>query len=176
MRDRPKEVIRASVGPRYGRAMTSEVSDETALDELGPIDYVVIEFPGTTFDGTIAPALDDLVDRGLVRVLDLLIVVKDADGDVEVLEISDLADESLSALQRYESEVAMLLSESDVVNIAGAIEPGTTAAVLVWENLWAAPFGAAVRHRGGQLVAGGRIPIQAILAVLEEDDASENEE
>jgi hypothetical protein len=156
--------------------MTAEESDETAVDELGPVDYVVIEFPGTQFDGTIAPALDDLVDRGLVRVLDLLIVVKDADGDVEVLEISDLADESLNALQRYESEVAMLLSESDVVNIAGAIEHGTTAAVLVWENLWAAPFGAAVRHRGGQLVASGRIPIQAILAVLEEDDAIENEE
>lgn len=156
--------------------MTSGVSDETALDELGPIDYVVIEFPGTEFDGTIAPALDDLVDRGLVRVLDLLIVVKDTDGNVDVLEISDLADESLNALQRYESELAMLLSESDVANIAGAIEPGTTAAVLIWENLWAAPFGSAVRHKGGQLVASGRIPVQALLAVLEEDEAIENEE
>ncbi len=134
-------------------------SDDTAVDELGPIDYVVIEFPGTEFDGTIAPALDDLVDRGLVRVLDLLIVVKDTAGNVDVLEISDLADESLNALQRYESEVAMLLSESDVVNIAGAIEPGTTAAILVWENLWAAPFGSAVRHR-----AANSSPVGAFLS------------
>ncbi|MGB0111994.1 MAG: DUF6325 family protein [Ilumatobacteraceae bacterium] len=153
--------------------MANEQGTDPA-DELGPIDYIVVEFPGTTFDGTIAPAIDDLVDRGLVRVLDLLILVKDDAGSVEVLEVSDLADDSLSGLQRYESELAMLLSESDVENIAQAIEPGATAAVLVWENLWAAPFGAAVRHNGGQLVASGRIPIQAMLAVLEEDDAAEN--
>jgi hypothetical protein len=156
--------------------MTSEDSVDKELDELGPIDYIVVEFPGTQFDGTIAPALDDLVDRGLVRVLDLLIVVKDTEGNVDVLEISDVEDDTLNAFQRYESEVAMLLSESDVANIAGAIEPGSTAAVLIWENLWAAPFASAVRHRGGQLVASGRIPIQALLAVIEEDDATDNEE
>lgn len=145
---------------------------DTELDELGPIDYIVVEFPGSEFDGSIAPAIDDLVDRGLIRVLDLLIVIKDDAGDVEVIEISDLADDSLTGLQRYESELAMLLSESDVENIANAIAPGASAAVLIWENLWAAPFGAAVRHKGGQLVASGRIPIQALLAVLEEDDAA----
>lgn len=149
---------------------------DTALDELGPIDYIVVEFPGSQFDGSIASAIDDLVDRGLIRVLDLLLVVKDEAGGLEVIEISDLADESLSALRRYESELAMLLSESDVENIANAIEPGASAAVLVWENLWAAPFGSAVRHKGGQLVASGRIPIQALLAVLEEDEAAEDEE
>jgi len=156
--------------------MTSEESDDTALDELGPIDYIVVEFPSTQFDGTIALEIDDLVDRGLVRVLDLLIIVKDAEGNVDVLEISDVEDDTLNAFQRYESELAMLLSESDVSNIAGAIEPGSTAAVLIWENLWAAPFGSAVRHKGGQLIASGRIPVQALLAVIEEDDAKENEE
>ena len=155
--------------------MTSERSD-TAMDELGPIDYIVVEFPSTQFDGTIALEIDDLVDRGLVRVLDLLIIVKDTEGNIDVLEISDVADDTLSEFQRYESELAMLLSESDVSNIAGAIEPGSTAAVLIWENLWAAPFGSAVRHKGGQLVASGRIPIQALLAVIEEDDANDNEE
>lgn len=156
--------------------MTSAATDEATLDELGPVDYIVVEFPGSEFNGTIAPALADLVDRGLVRVLDLLILIKDASGDVEVLELSDLGDDSLGELQRYESELAMLLSEDDVANIAGAIEPGSAAAVLVWENLWAAPFGAAVRHSGGQLVASGRIPVQALLAVIEEDEANENEE
>ena len=156
--------------------MTSEESDDTALDELGPIDFIVVEFPSTQFDGSIALEIDDLVDRGLVRVLDLLIIVKDAEGNVDVLEISDVEDDTLNAFQRYESELAMLLSESDVSNIAGAIEPGSTAAVLIWENLWAAPFGSAVRHKGGQLIASGRIPVQALLAVIEEDDAKENEE
>lgn len=138
-----------------------------SVDELGPVDYIVVEFPGSKFNGEIAPALADLVDRQLIRVLDLLILKKQADGSVEPFEISDLGDDELGLLRTYESELAILLSEDDVTAVAAALEPGSTAAVLVWENTWAAPFASAVRHAGGQLAASGRIPIQALLAAVE---------
>ena len=149
---------------------TSSVTKDVA-DELGPVDWIVVEFPGSRFKGEIAPELQALVERGIVRVLDLLIMKKDEDGTLEAFELSDLDDSELGALRSYETELAMLLSEDDVTAIAAAVEPGSTAAVLVWENTWAAPFASAVRRAGGQLVAGGRIPIQALLAVIEEDDA-----
>jgi hypothetical protein len=114
--------------------------------------------------------LDDLVDRGIIRVLDLVILQKDDDGNLEAMEISDLDESEAGSLRAYETELAMLLSEDDVIAVAEAIEPGTTAAVLVWENSWAAPFASAVRHSGGQLVASGRIPIQAIAAAIEADE------
>jgi hypothetical protein len=139
------------------------------VDELGPVDWIVIEFPGSRFNGSIAPALQDLVDRDLVRVLDLLILKKDSDGAIEAFELSDLDDDEIGGLRAHEAELAMLLSEDDVASVAAAIEPGSSAAVLVWENKWAAPFGAACRHVGGQLVASGRIPIQALLAAIEAD-------
>ena len=145
------------------------------IDELGPVDWIVIEFPGSQFNGEIAPALTDLVDRGLVRVLDLLIIRKEADGSVEGFELSDLAEDEAGGLRGFESELAMLLSEDDVTAVAAALEPGSTAGVLVYENLWAAPFASAVRKSGGQLVASGRIPIQALLAAVEEED-DEHEE
>ena len=140
------------------------------IDELGPVDWIVVEFPGSKFNGEIAPALQDLVQRGTIRVLDLLMLKKDEDGEIEAFELSDMDPSELGELRAYESQLAMLLSEDDVTSIAAAVEPGSTAAVLVWENLWAAPFGSAVRRAGGQLVASGRIPVQAMLAVLEEDD------
>ena len=140
------------------------------IDELGPVDWIVVEFPGSKFNGEIAPALRDLVDRGLIRVLDLLILKKDEDGSLEAFELSDLDASEIGELRSYESELAMLLSEDDVTAVAAAIEPGSSAAVLVWENTWAAPFASAVRHSGGQLVASGRIPIQAMLAAIEADD------
>jgi hypothetical protein len=150
----------------------TETSSATrdVVDELGPVDWIVVEFPGSRFKGEIVPELQTLVDRNIVRVLDLLLMKKDADGTLEAFELSDLDDSELGALRTYETELAMLLSEDDVTSIAAAVEPGSTAAVLVWENLWAAPFGSAVRRAGGQLVASGRIPVQAMLAVLEEDD------
>ena len=151
--------------------MTSTESDAQSVDELGSVDYIVVEFPGSRFNGEIAPALVDLVDRGLIRVLDLLIIRKDDAGELDVFELADLDDTEIGELRRYETDLAMLLSESDVENVAGAIEPGSSAAVLIWENLWSAPFGAAVRHSGGQLVASGRIPTQALLAIIEEDMA-----
>ena len=140
------------------------------IDELGPVDWIVVEFPGSKFNGEIAPALQDLVQRGTVRVLDLLMLKKDEDGEIEAFELSDMDPSELGELRAYESQLAMLLSEDDVTAVAAAVEPGSSAAVLVWENLWAAPFASAVRHAGGQLVASGRIPIQAIFAALEADD------
>jgi hypothetical protein len=150
----------------------TESMDETteSVDELGPVDWIVVEFPGSRFKGEIIPELEGLVERGIVRILDLLIMKKDEDGNLEAFELSDLDDSELGSLRSYENELAMLLSEDDVNAVAAAVEPGSTAAVLVWENSWAAPFASAVRRAGGQLVASGRIPIQALLAVIEEDD------
>jgi Family of unknown function (DUF6325) len=116
-----------------------------------------------------------LVERGLVRVLDLLVLKKDEDGTIEAFELSDLEDTEIGDLRRHEGELAMLLSEDDVTAVAAAIEPGTTAGVLVWENAWAAPFASAVRHSGGQLVASGRIPIQALAAAIEADEDHDTE-
>ena len=139
------------------------------IDELGPVDWIVVEFPGSNFNGEIAPVVQDLVDRGLIKVLDLMMLRKDDAGELEIFELSDLQGGELGELRTAEAELAMVLSEQDVLDIAETIEPGSTAAVLVWENLWAAPFGAAVRHAGGQLVASGRIPIQAVLAAVQAD-------
>jgi Family of unknown function (DUF6325) len=150
--------------------------DEDSVDELGPVDWIVVEFPGSRFNGEMAPALRDLVERDLVRVLDLLVLKKDADGTLEAFELSDLDPAEIGELRTYEAELATLLSEEDVTAIAEAIEPGNSAAVLVWENSWAAPFASAVRRSGGQLVASGRIPIQALLAAIEADEAEDLEE
>jgi hypothetical protein len=150
-------------------------TDANSVDELGPVDYIVVEFPGSKFNGEIAPALDDLVDRGIIRVLDVVVLQKDGNGTLEAAELSDLDESEAGSLRAYETELAMLLSEDDVLAVAEAIEPGTTAAVLVWENKWAVPFATAVRHSGGQLVASGRIPIQAIAAAIEADDEEEGD-
>ena len=139
------------------------------MDQLGPVDWLVVEFPDKQPTGQIAPHLMDLVDRGLIRVLDLMVLQKDTDGTLNVSELSDLDPSELGELRTTEAELAMVLSEQDVLDLAETIEPGSTAAVLVWENLWAAPFGSAVRKAGGQLVASGRIPIQAVLAAIEAD-------
>ncbi|SDC66379.1 hypothetical protein SAMN05216410_2128 [Sanguibacter gelidistatuariae] len=153
-----------------------DTQNSEGADELGPVDWIVVEFPGSRFKGEIAPALADLVDRGIVRVLDLLILRKDSDGTVEGFEIADLDDGEVGGLRDFETELAMLLSEDDVTAIAEAVDPGTTAAVLVWENAWAAPFGAAVRRAGGQLVASGRIATQALLAAIEADENDEDDQ
>jgi hypothetical protein len=143
--------------------------EATDVDALGPVDWIVLEFPGSRFKGEIVPVLDDLVERDLIRVLDLLVLKKEPDGTLQAFELSDLDDSEIGGLRSYETELAMLLSEDDVNAVAAAIEPGSSAAVLVWENRWAASFGTAVRRAGGQLVASGRIPVQAILAAIEAD-------
>ena len=140
------------------------------VDQLGPVDWLIVEFPGTDYGrGQVAPYLQELVDRGLVRVLDLVFLRKDEDGTLEMQEISDLDQSELGQLRASEAELAMVLSEQDVSDLATAIEPGSSAVVMVWENQWAAPFGSAVRHAGGQLVASGRIPTQAVVAAMEAD-------
>ncbi len=143
---------------------------ERSIDELGPVDYLVVEFPAgaSNFTGEMAAELVSLVDRGLIRVIDVLILTKDADGVVDAAELSDLDD--LGELQMLEAELAEMLAEEDVENLAAAMEPGSTAGVLIWENLWAAPFASAARRSGGQLIANGRIPIQAIIAAIEADE------
>ncbi|HEY2303048.1 MAG TPA: DUF6325 family protein [Acidimicrobiales bacterium] len=140
------------------------------LDELGPVDYLVVEFPPgvSHFTGEMAEELAKLVDSGTIRMLDLVILTKDADGTIDALEIEDL--EQLDELRSAETQLADLLAAEDVVNLAAAMEPGTVAGVLVWENKWAAPFAAAARRSGGQLIANGRIPIQAIIAALEDEE------
>jgi len=140
------------------------------VDQLGPVDWMVVEFPGSDFGkGQVAPVLKDSVDRGLVRVLDMLFLKKDDDGVVEPFEIADLGEGELGEFRTFETQLAILLSEQDVADLAETMDPGTSAVLLVWENLWAAPFGSAVRHAGGQMVASGRIPTQAVLAAIEAD-------
>jgi uncharacterized protein DUF6325 len=166
LRSRPASASLIS-GCYGGRRMTHGV------DLLGPVDWIAVEFPGSRFNGEIAPAVADLVERGIVRVLDLVMIRKDDEGSFEAHEIAELNDREIGQLRSYETQLAMLLSENDVAAIAEAIDPGSSAAVLVWENCWAAPFGAAVRHSGGQVVASGQIPTQALLAALEEDSRKE---
>ena len=146
-----------------------------SLDELGPVDYLVVEFPAgaSNFTGEMAKELLALIDAGTIRVIDILILTKDADGVVEAAELSDIAE--LGPLQQVEAELAELLAADDVEHLAAAMEPGSTAGVLVWENLWAAPFASAARRSGGQLIANGRIPIQAIIASIEADAAAATE-
>jgi hypothetical protein len=145
------------------------------LDDLGPVDYVIVEFPAgeARFTGEMVDELVKLVDAGTIRLVDVLILVKDADGSVEALELSDLDD--LGPLQSLEAELAELLAEEDVEHLAAAMDPGSVAGVLIYENLWAAPFASAARRSGGQLIANGRIPIQAIIAAVEADAALEPE-
>ena len=148
--------------------------NDNVIEELGPVDYLVVEFPAgkADFSGAMAEKLKALVEGGTVRVLDLLIITKDEDGTVDAFELEDFEDDQADALRDFGFELADLLSEEDVDHIAAALEPGTVAAALVWENTWAAPFAASIRHSGGQLVASGRIPVQAILAALEADDVA----
>jgi hypothetical protein len=146
---------------------------ERDLDELGPVDYLIVEFPEgqANFTGEIAAELVNLVEAGTIRLIDAIVLTKDHDGSVDAMELSDAGD--LGALVELEAQLAELLAADDVVNLANAMEPGSVAGVLVYENLWAAPFAAATRRAGGQLIANGRIPIQAIIASLEADEALE---
>ena len=146
---------------------------ETLLDELGPVDYVIVEFPAgqSTFNGEMAAELLSLVDAGTIRIIDLLVLTKDDDGTVDAIELADL--EGAGELIRLEAELAELLAEDDVLDLAAAMDPGSVAGVIIYENLWAAPFASAARRAGGQLIANGRIPIQAILASIEADPATD---
>ncbi|HEX2410637.1 MAG TPA: DUF6325 family protein [Solirubrobacteraceae bacterium] len=137
------------------------------LEEMGPIDYVVIEWPGRQPDGEAAPLLVDLVDRGIIRVLDIAFIAKEEDGSVTAAEMSDFG----NAFGEFDGASSGLLGEDDLQEAGAALEPGTCAAVLLWENRWAAPIAVALRRSGGQLVASGRIPVQAIIASLDAAEA-----
>jgi hypothetical protein len=138
--------------------------------EMGPIDYILVEWPCRQPNGEVAPHLVDLVERGLIRIIDLALIAKDEDGSVAGIELEDLGDGALE-LSVFEGASTGLISDEDIGEAASALEPGTSAALLVFENTWAAPFATAVRSSGGQLVASGRIPVQAIEAAL---DAAES--
>jgi uncharacterized membrane protein len=142
--------------------------DETV--EMGPIDYILVEWPGRQPKGEVAPHLVDLVERGLIRIIDLALITKGEDGSIAGIELEDLGDGALE-LSVFEGASSGLISDDDLAEAGNALEPGTSAALLVFENSWAAPFAAAVRRSGGELVASGRIPVEAIEAAL---DAAES--
>lgn len=148
--------------PWKGKTMTDQ------LDETGPIDYLVVEFPGNRMTGEAFPLLVDLVDRGLIRILDLAFIRKEPDGSVAAMALSDVDRDGTLDLAVFEGAPSGLLGDDDLAEAAKALEPNSSAGVLVYENVWAAPFARALRRSGGQLVASGRIPVQAILAALEE--------
>lgn len=146
------------------------------LDQLGPVDYLVVGFPAdkADFSGAMADELKKLTDNGTVRVLDLVLVMKAEDGTVEAAELRDKDESEVGELLSLEADLSLLLAAEDVERVAADLEPGSAAAVLVWENTWAGPLASAIRHSGGELITTGRIPNQALIAAAEEDrEASE---
>jgi hypothetical protein len=150
--------------------MTDDLGTTDDLETMGPIDYIVVEFPGNRMTGEGLPLLVDLVDRGIIRIIDLLFVRKDLDGSVSGLAITDLDSDGELDLAVFEGASSGLLGPDNVGDASSILQPGSSAGILVYENVWAAPFATAVRRGGGQLVASGRIPVQAFLAALDAAD------
>ncbi|MEU2597949.1 DUF6325 family protein [Streptomyces hirsutus] len=142
------------------------------IREVGPIDYLVVEFPGNRMTGKGFPLLVDLVDRGLIRILDLMFVKKEVDGSVTGMEIADLTGDGELDLAVFEGASSGLLGQDDIEEAATALEPGCSAGILVYENLWAAPFATALRRGGARMVASGRIPMSAVLDALDAAEAA----
>ncbi|HET6355507.1 DUF6325 family protein [Streptomyces sp.] len=140
------------------------------VEQMGPVDYVVIEFPGNRMTGEGFPILLDLVESGIIRILDLLFIRKESDGSVAALDLKDFGDEV--DLTLFEGVSSGLLGQDDIEEAANALEPNSSAGILIYENVWAAPFARAMRRSGGQLVASGRIPVQALLASLDATEAT----
>src|SRR5215212_8618860 len=138
------------------------------IEEMGPLDYIVLEWPGRQPQGDVAPLIVDLADRGIIRILDVAFMVKNEAGEVESIELGELDD---GGFGEFEGASSGLIGQDDLEEAGAALAPGTSAAVLIWENRWAAPVAAAIRHSGGQLVASGRLPVQAIIAALESAEA-----
>jgi hypothetical protein len=137
------------------------------LDAVGPIDFLVVEFPGARLTGEAMPLLLDLVDRGIVRILDLVFIRKDADGSVVVLEIADLDGDGRLDFEVLHGASSGVLGRDDIEQAAAVVEPGSAAGILIYENVWAAPFVAALRRAGGELVAAGRVPVEDLAAALD---------
>lgn len=138
---------------------------------MGPIDFILVEWPGRQPTGEAIPHLIELVERGLIRVLDLAFVAKEEDGSVTRIEFAEVT-EQIAEFSYFHGAPSGLLQESDLTEAAAALEPGTAAALLIFENAWAAPFASAVRRSGGQLVASGRIPVQDLLDTLDAVEAN----
>jgi hypothetical protein len=146
---------------------------EAAHEELGPIDIVVIGYPaGAPMTGEAVPLLLDLVERGIIRVLDVLFVIKNDDGTSSGFEATDLDDKGVGDFKVFEGATSGLLGDDDVATVAEAVEPGTAAVLIIYENRWAAPFAAAVRRNGGVLIENQRIPVQDLVEALDAAEAA----
>jgi hypothetical protein len=143
----------------------------TDHDVVGPVDFVLLEFQADRLDGTAAPALLDLVDRGIVSILDLLVIRKEADGSFTGLEIEDLSAEELGGITVFSGARSGLVDDEDMATAAEALEPGTVGVLIVYENTWARPFVAAVRGAGGEVVASARIPADDVNEAIDQLDA-----
>jgi Family of unknown function (DUF6325) len=146
--------------------------DREQLEEMGPIDYVVLEWPRQQPVGEAAPLILDAVDRGIIRILDIAVLAKDSDGTTATLDLGALNGGDARGFSDFEGASSGLIDDDDLQEAAAVLEPGTSAAVIVWENRWAAPIATALRRSGGQVVASGRIPVQAILAALDAVEAT----
>lgn len=140
--------------------------------EFGPVDYLIVEFPKTEMNGEGLPMLADLVDRGVVRILDLVFLAKEADGRVSALDIADVDPAGRLGLDVFRGAASGLIGEDDLAEAASVLDPGTSAGILVYENTWAAPFVGALRRNGAEVVATGRIPVEDLMAVLEPSGSS----
>jgi Family of unknown function (DUF6325) len=141
------------------------------LDEIGPIDYLIVEFPGSRMTGEGLPLLVDLADRGIIRIIDLVFVKRELDGSVSGLAIADLDQDGDLDLAVFEGASSGLLGQDDIDEASSVLEPGNSAGILVYENRWAAPFAAALRRGGAQVVATGRIPVEDVVAALDTAEA-----
>ncbi|MFJ3792270.1 DUF6325 family protein [Kitasatospora sp. NPDC090091] len=141
-------------------------NQSSELDEPGPIDYVVVEFPGSRMTGEGMPVLVDLVDRGIIRILDLTFITKAEDGTVSGIELADVNGDGELDLTFFEGIASGLIGEDDVAEAGALLAPGDSAAVLLYENLWAAPLVKALRHAGARMIASGRIPVEDVVAAL----------
>jgi hypothetical protein len=153
--------------------MTADLEQASELDQMGPVDYIVVAFPTDRMTGEAFPLLVDLVDRGVIRILDLVFLRKDEDGTVTTLSQVDLHRMKVLEAALFEGAASGLLGADDINEAAAALDPGTAAGVLVYENVWATPFATALRRSGGQLVASGHIPVQALIAALDALEADE---
>ncbi len=176
--------VQAGIGVVLSRVRGDRVTTDQGeamadinVDELGPVDYLVVRFPEgqANFSGEMATQLKALIDARTVRVLDLLILTKAADGSIDAAELRDVDDSELGELRGLERDLAVLMAEEDVEEIGELLDPSSAAAVLVYENSWAAPFASSIRRSGGELVAAGRISTQALIAAVEADRQTEEE-
>ncbi|MEV7611737.1 DUF6325 family protein [Streptomyces sp. NPDC089799] len=150
--------------------MTSETTDP--LHEVGPIDYLVVEFPGSHLTGEGMPLLIDLVDRGIIRILDLAFFMKDEDGSVRGLELADVNGDGQLDLTVFEGVASGLIGDDELDEAGSLLQPGDSAAVLLYENLWAAPLAAALRRADARLIASGRVPVQDVIEALDALEAA----